>query len=396
MVIICDISAWQYWRTPPIIKNSEVPLELALAPKDAGGLGMDRRLFFPRANAREADRLISTSILTDLKSLTLPIHVMVDGETPRRSNGFIVYHRAPLWLSDTHFVELGSGLAVLSIPALFETLGRRYGPIDLAGALCEACGTYALFHETAVSRIVYDELIQSGVIKKLAYRKADIIRQFYEPDGKKAPLCTSLGKEIPWQPTLNKSGAPTDLWKRPPLTTLEELQVFANVHARSKGTSRFARSLTMVREGLASPLETQAALLFTAPKVFGGEALPVPHFNQKIELSQAAQKLAGTTYCIGDFVWEEQKVIFEANGYDYHFDHDGFYIKSGRTSALQSMGYTVHEMNYAQMTDIEQYEAIVQSICSSLDVKMRPRTAKFSASHHAMRESIFDPRRLWG
>lgn len=395
MVIICDISAWQYWRCPPLIREGEVPTDIALVPKKQGGLGLDRKLLSPRANAREADRLLSGHILGDLKGVELPVHVMIDRTSPRRDTGLATCHRAPAWLSREHVVSLGNGLGVLSIPALLETLGRQLGPIDIAGAMNEVCGTYALFHRTNRSTRVINPLLEDGTIKKLANRKTDIIRYFHDESGKRATFRTKRGKELPWQPTLTNNGTLDDLWKRPPLVTLDELELFADAHPRSKGSGVYTTALGLAREGLASPFENQIAIALTAPAHLGGEALPVPLFNRKIGFTDAAQKLAGTTYCIGDAVWDESRTVVEANGYDYHTDDDGFYIKSGRTSALQLLGYTVHEMNYAQFKDQEQYEGIVESICISLGTEMQPRTKEFKRQNKALREALLAKDRIW-
>ena len=187
-----------------------------------------------------------------------------------------------------------------------------------------------------------------------------------------------------------------DYWKRPPLCSKDELRCFYELHPSVQRTHRFEKALFLVQDGSASPLETQCSMLLTGPASLGGEALPSPHLNQKIALSKAAQKLAGTTYCIGDAVWEQGKVIFEENGSEFHSDRNGFYIRSGRISALQHMGYTVHEMNYAQLSDLEQYETIVETLCVSLEAEMQPRTAAFRAAHAALRSGILHPGRPWG
>lgn len=395
MVIICDISAWQYWRTPPIIKNSEVPLELALAPKDAGGLGMDRRLLFPRANAREADRLISTRILTDLKSLTLPIHVMVDGQSRRTNSSLVRYHSMPPWLTKCDLLDLGGGLNVLGPVSLLETLARSFNSIDLAGAICESCGTYSLFRPNTRCQLCIDALEAEGLLTTLANNGPRLANSYWQADGKRSPMRAFREKTFEWRPTITRPNKLDNLWKRPPIAELENLGLSVGQHPRCKGSLTFKQAMLFAREGLASPLETQCALLLTGPSRFGGEELPIPRFNQAISLTPSAQKLAGTSYCVADALWQERKTVFEANGVAYHSDREGFYVKSGRLSALQSLGYTVHEMNYSQLADIEQYEAIVETICRSLGVEMQPRTASFNIAHNELRSHIFDPKRLW-
>lgn len=395
MVIICDISAWQYWRCPPLVRKGETSIDVACASKEQGGLGLNRKLLTPRANAREADRLLATRILSDLKGVELPIHIMLDRTSPRRSSYLAVCHRPPEWLTREHIVDIGNGLSVLSIPAMLETLGRRLGPFEIAGAMNELCGTYALFHQTARAKQVINPLLENGTIKKLANRKADVIRFFCDESGKRATFTARKGKIFSWQPTLTKTGTLDNLWKRPPLVTLDELELFANCHPCSKGTGVYAEALKFVQEGLASPFENQIAIALTAPSTLGGEALPVPSFNRKIPFTEAGRKLAGSKYCVGDAVWSESRTVLEANGYDCHTDDNGFYIKSGRTSALQSLGYTVHEINYAQFKDRTQYEAIVRSLCSSIGIEPQVRTKVFLQRSEVLREYLLSRDRLW-
>ncbi len=47
--IICDISAWEYWRTPPALRNVEIPVDIARAKKP-DGLGLEWLSEIPRLN----------------------------------------------------------------------------------------------------------------------------------------------------------------------------------------------------------------------------------------------------------------------------------------------------------------------------------------------------------
>ena len=49
--IICDISAWEYWRTPPALRDVEIPVDIARAKKP-DGLGLEWLSEIPRLNIR--------------------------------------------------------------------------------------------------------------------------------------------------------------------------------------------------------------------------------------------------------------------------------------------------------------------------------------------------------
>lgn len=69
--IICDISAWEYWRTPPALRDVEIPIDIARTKK-TDGLGLEWLSEIPRLNIRPLDASIRERLLTDLKGVTKP------------------------------------------------------------------------------------------------------------------------------------------------------------------------------------------------------------------------------------------------------------------------------------------------------------------------------------
>lgn len=104
--IICDISAWEYWRTPPALRDVEIPVDIARAKKP-DGLGLEWLSEIPRLNIRPFDASIRERLLTDLKGVTKPVHIMLP-ESTRYSSDFIVAHRVPRDLPSSCVVDLGN------------------------------------------------------------------------------------------------------------------------------------------------------------------------------------------------------------------------------------------------------------------------------------------------
>ena len=56
--VITGISAWQYWTTPPVIGEVDLPEGIAFAPHP-NGVGLRPELRCDRGNARELDALVA-------------------------------------------------------------------------------------------------------------------------------------------------------------------------------------------------------------------------------------------------------------------------------------------------------------------------------------------------
>lgn len=367
-VILCDISAWQYWRTPPVLRDELIPEELACAPVDAGGLGLSRKQLRVRANAREAERLVKPRLLGDLKGLTPPIHVMVAKSSNHVNNSLIICHNLPAWLKREHTAALGNGLSVLTPASALFIHKTKHRIASTAKAMCEACGTYALHKTTSRSDLVLTRLLETNTLSAADSPYQARIREFLDARGKRVPFTDSHGHGIPWQLSFTNTGRPTDLWQRAPLTSVEELYVLASEIGVQRGTAVGLKAMRFAEDGCASPIETQAFLLLCSNARQGGLQVKRPKINMRIDHDSRAQRLAKTAYSIGDFVWPDERAILEVNGEAYHTDRQGFKTASGRTAALQSMGYRVFEINYEQLADFERFNATVLPLLEHLGV----------------------------
>ena len=151
--IICNISAWDYWRTPPVLRDVEIPLEIALCDQP-DGLGLDWPRAIPRQNARQLDLIIRERLLTDLKGVAPPVHMMLP-EGIRYSSELITAHRIPKNLPREWVVDIGGNIGILSPALLLTNSPCHADPIALALGMCEACGIYATSPDFAVRFIAF-------------------------------------------------------------------------------------------------------------------------------------------------------------------------------------------------------------------------------------------------
>lgn len=384
--IICDISAWQYARTPPLIRDVEVDPAQAVAPPPHG-LGFSRRELRERANASEAERLVRSRILTDLKGLTLPVHVMVDASAcTMHATRFVLPHRVPKGVGLADCIPLGNDLYVLSPELTLLCQGAGRGEIALAKMMYEACGLFSLFPAGKVGSYVLASMQSQGLLRSMP---SSGVYGYCDGTGRPLGSCDAWGNEIGWVPSIDRSGRVTNLWKRPPLTSVERLHDVAARLGGVRGLSVARRALGLVRNGAASPAEVYCCLLLLSGVWAGGESWGDPDLNRQIFFTPQAQALAGTAFCVGDIVWPDRKRILEVQSELWHADREGFYIKTGRTPALGSMGYEVMEITYRQMADLEQFDAILPFLADHLGFGLQKRTVPFLKRRSKLHAQLF-------
>lgn len=104
MVIICNISAWQYWATPPALRDASAFFG---GLPSSGDTFVSQKSLPTRGNARTADRMIAYRSQSDLIGVSHPVHAMVDEHAGRRQNANVLAHRlgkdiAPPDIEPTH------------------------------------------------------------------------------------------------------------------------------------------------------------------------------------------------------------------------------------------------------------------------------------------------------
>lgn len=388
MVVICDVSAWEYHRTPPAIKAIELEPE-ALPPNAPAERLLADSYTHTRSNAREAERLIISRLFTDLKGLSLPVHVMVDSRCSRHGSGLLHVHCLPKTLRSNMLESLGAGLYVLSPEYAVLAHCQHRSVVQVAKMMLEACGIFSLCPHNARVHRSTQTLVEQGLLTEGLIPRDRRIYFHQSDQAKRAPYVDKNGELFPWSPCFNRKGLLTGLWKRPPLTTSDQLAFAASNAAGLRGLPISRQALALCNDGAASPAEAQALLLLCADARMGGEGLPKPLLNAKIPFSSEAKLLGSSSYAVADCLWPQEKRILEVNGMDYHADRDGFLIQTGRTPALESMGYTVAELTPAQMADLETFDAMIPILALKLGFKPKKRTSHFLRARNLLHEELF-------
>lgn len=136
-------------------------------------------------------------------------------------------------------------------------MARDCTPVQLAMVMMECCGLYATCPGTSRMQRAINLLDTTCGLPDTTRQLA----AFYGLDGKPLAFTDDHGAPLPWSPCRTRDGTISNLWKRPPLCSIEQLAKFSKSLGPVHGAKTFRRALEMVVAGAASPLEAQAALL---------------------------------------------------------------------------------------------------------------------------------------
>lgn len=390
METVADISAWAYACTPPLVRDIVIPDERAVASPPYGA-GYPADLLVSRGRPGELVARVRGRMLSDLKGLEPPLYAMRPGAVDGTPGRLISWHRVSSWLAFRHCEDIGNGLYVVLPEYALMQMARSLSPARLALLMCEACGIYTLAPETARVELVVRDLVEQGVLRPETVLGGEgSVREFADDRGVRVAFVDAWGEDLGWQLCFDRMGNPTNLWKRPPLTSHARLkQVVAELKG-ARGIRTASRALVLSRDGLGSPAESRALMMLCGPVHEGGEGWPWPSINRRIDFDEQARRLAGTTYAIADAVWMKQRIILEVNGFGSHADRQGFHEQEGRTAALEHMGFTVVSLTYPQMEDLELFEARTQTLAERLGFPMKSRTRAFLTRREGLHRELFD------
>lgn len=386
MTILCGMSAWDYYATPPVVRDVDVPEAIAAMAPPAGA-GMGFAYIRGRKNACDAAIRVSSRLVADLKGISLPLELMEDGRrishrsrllTPRR------YHEDVCGL-----VPLGNGLYVTSIEQTLLDLARVLSFPQLMMHMLEACGMYALPATTPLTRFVLHGLLEH---EPNSLRPQDgcatHFAAYFDEQGKPVSFYGPNGTDAPWELCFDRHHRPTSLWKRAPLTSAERLlTIYERCDAPHADTAR--KAARFVVDGSASPLESKLVLFMCLDAWHGGEGWCRPSLNRIIPFSKAIQKISGRHHAVGDAVWMDQLVDVEVQGEAFHAGEQGFHDDIARRAGLEAAGFTVFDMTYRHMADMEALELRLKTVGDALDFQLKKRTVPFIKKRVQLHRELF-------
>ena len=393
-MIITGMSAIDWWRTPPKIRAAWITQEQVLAADAPTGYLL-QSLSKQRSNAAEPMRCVQNRLLGDLKGVRLPIHLLVPRHAPETKNALVQAHRMYREIPNSYVHDIGNGLKVVSPAVALVQAAGIVGFYKALELMYEFCGIFGRFAPTPRARIAMTQLRADGEWGTSSRKRGvEDVCAYYTDSGNLESMYASSGERLPWTPCFTRRGAYANMCKRPPLIRCDDLVGSVSELGGIHGIQVARKAVRQVQPGAGSPLEVKLNMIVSLPPRYGGEGWPRPYLNRRIAFTPDAKAMTIADSCVGDLVWPDERVVLEVNGFDFHADEEGFRISSGRTSALEAMGYTVIEITYDQMSSSEALELKLERLGHCLGVPLQKRTASFLGKRQELHKALFSNERL--
>lgn len=373
--VICGTSAFQYWRTPPIV------LLLAAGPEDHPVLqkliGPEELTAFRCALAEQ-----SPFVSTCLKAIS------------RRHSGTVVNNLRDAW-------PLLAPWADSSVEVLVRRANECHSSAMLEPHVWSAplpyCSTQEIAEEISVTSPAFTmlQLAARHNLERCVLMASELTGSFAVY---KAPVAVSRvlqklldrGKSLEfagWKPSLS-NGKLTNLWSRDPLIDTSDLLKIAEDSEGRNGRARLKEAAALTVPLAASPFEVQTGVLLGFSRRRGGEGFGGFRHNEKVDLTRDGQLLADRGYCLCDLYWNDGLDI-ECQSAQHHDNETSFLSDSDRTAALKLVGVDVLPVTFKQIYEPKRLEAFVEAIARTRGIRLRPKTQDQIAAAKRLREEVF-------
>ncbi|WP_321972601.1 hypothetical protein [Paratractidigestivibacter sp.] len=370
-VLICDSTAFRYWRIPPIAQllaaapEADIRLAKVLSGNDLELLSA-RALRacekFAKPHCGNAGELYRT-MLDAVPLLSLcgdgPFDLLSKDNRDVRRSSLV---EPKVWSAGAPVGGTREATELFGVTSPEFTLQQLAARASLERTLLlasELCGGFSVFRPPAEIAGVIQRLCNRGVLPKIGG----------------------------WEPCLSGSGKLTDLWKRPPLTTPSDLKHLAETSDSSRGRARLSLVADLVTPDAASPFEVQAGILLGLSARRGGAGLDGFKFNHKVWLTPDAALLSKRGSCSCDLYWDEGLDV-ECHSITWHAERDSQLSDFARETALELMGIEVLPITYEQLSSPRQFDAIVRIITSKLGRKQPAKTKTSQAAANRLWKEV--------
>lgn len=342
--LLCDISAFRYWRLPP--------QALALCPP------------LPRPE-EDRQRYGLARNPTAAVALGLPLHTLVGTRNKRTCPASV---RQRLFLGELpreSVLETEHGFLVTSPLLTAFIMSRHLTDLQLLLVLAEMCGLFTVCALPAALEAELSRAIESGAIP------------------------ATFG----WARCPFEDGAASNLWRRDALVLDGDLDRFCSDVCGMRYGKRFVAVSHLVPLGAASPFEVETYLLLGLPRSLGGEGFCGIELNVEVALSASARAIVGKSRVYIDLLLSspdgERQVAIECQGKGSHGRAGDGLRDADRMTALQAMGYDVFLLTHGQISGDDRFHAIVKAVCRLLDVEYRDKSLEEQGAEALLRSELF-------
>lgn len=342
---LCGVSAFRFHRIPPQFLGLYPPV--------------------PVSNEKTQWRIICKHPLTT-GILKTPLHRLSFGRSSCTNAKLVKDHLFTNELPFGSIQETELGIDVTSPLMTLFTLTPSLCEEHLIMAMYELCGSFAIFQPSPELQIAYDNAVREH----------------------------QINPNYDWHRVVNSNGTQSNLWQRPPLIEVSELQRFARETSGMRGHKKFLKCARSVTGCAASPFEVEASMLFSLPPDRGGCGFKGLQNNAEIHLPQHAQTVSGGhRHRYADIYFKAKDkcppLDIECQSAQVHNTLKSHLSDSDRTAALQAMGVNVIPLTHDQIYYSANFKVICKLISKKLSIRLKEKTHAQQAAETQLRERLF-------
>ena len=253
--VICDISAFEFWRIPPVVRlltgapADDADLQRHFSRSEIERLRFDmlQELSLCKAclsdgakwrRSGQVSQAVRDACLLLASGMSAPVDVLVGSAKDAHASTVVRFHAWGGALQVVTSMHLTDELAVTSPAFTLQQLAGRSSLIKTVMLASELCGSFAVYRAPAPIRRFLQRRLEAG----------------------------GLPRYGGWSPCTTPDGKLSELWIREPLVTPAELAAFAERSESSRGRKRLLRAAELVCPEAASPFEVQMGMLLGASK----------------------------------------------------------------------------------------------------------------------------------
>ena len=281
----------------------------------------------PRARTLKGPSLLAPNLLAELMARagakTPPFHVMtVNKNNPWRDRKDIVVHSRTAPLPYRSLIPVNKELTIASPELAFIQLAAMdsYDEIDLARIAYELCGTYVL--------------------------------------------------DVSWDGFTNTEA---------PITNKGKMLRMIERESRTRGAAKAKRALECIYEKSNSPMKSDLALLFAAPRRIGGFDLGPIAMNYKVKTKDGAKYV--------DLFFLERNVGLEYKGKDSH-SIEKTQRDDRRQNRLVAEGVTIINVWYDDLVNDQLFDKLARDVFAALNARLRCRSKRFQTQQKLLRAKL--------
>lgn len=178
------------------------------------------------------------------------------------------------------------------------------------------------------------------------------------------------------------------LQARIPLCSVKSIRDAAAKTTRIGNQAKIMEALKVIRDGAASPPESQLIMFLTTTCSKGGGGFKAPQPNGIVLSSKRDRKVSGKLWRACDLYWAEERTAIEYDSEAHHATTSQRCNDAIRRNALVSAGIKVLSVTPGQLHDYKEMLRVEDALAKALGKRPRTQVGGYAEKHKALHKEI--------